>query len=122
MAYPFFPQSSADGPYGRLSPGCTLQSAPRVNKASFGGGYEQRSGDGINTNKRTLSARFEALDETEANALEAFLVAQQGYLPFWCKVPGYPSGILFTCETWTRNYNEAGLENLTATFVECFDP
>lgn len=122
MAYPFFPQSTADGPYGRLAPGCTLQNAPRILSAGFGGGYEQRTGDGINTNKRTLAARFEALDLGEANALESFLVERAGYKPFFCKVPGYEAGILFTCATWTRNYNDAGLENLTATFVECFDP
>lgn len=120
MPGPLFPNLGY-GTYGRLAPGSALSNRPRVLSAQFGGGYEQRAGDGINTNQRTLSARFENLEEAEATILDDFLDSLGGYKPFTIPVPGH--GVMqFTCKDWTRTYNEVMQDTISATFVECFDP
>lgn len=122
--YPDFPLVSQENPYGRISPGSALAHTPRVLKANFGNGYSQRTGDGFNTDQRTLTARFENLNTAEAQIIEDFLRARAGVQPFWHHVPssGGTEKALFTCDDWSRSFNDPEYETVTATFVECFDP
>lgn len=120
MAYPDLP-TLGEGVYGRLAPGSQVDHEPRILRTRFGGGYEQRTGDGLNTDRRTLTARFENLESDQADTLNNFLRERNGVKPFWHAVPGY-GRILWTCERWSRQYSEVLHDTISATFTECFDP
>jgi phage-related protein len=49
----------------------------RVNKAQFGDGYSQRSGDGLNASPRMFTASWSSLKSTEADIYEAFFDAHK---------------------------------------------
>lgn len=53
--------------------GCKPTMTPRVNKCQFGDGYDQRSGDGINTRLPTWPLTFSVRSQTEALAIESWL-------------------------------------------------
>lgn len=120
MAYPDFP-TLGEPPYGRLAPGSQVDHEPRILRARLGGGYELRAGDGINTDQRTLTARFENLESEQADILNNFLRERGAIYPFWQALPGY-GRILWTCSRWSRQYVDVLHDTISATFVECFDP
>ena len=117
--YPTFPLSTY-GTYGRMAPGSSLSHKPRILNAGFGNGYSQRTPDGMNSDPRVLTARFEKLDEEEALLIEGFLKERGGWQPFYHALP-IAEKVLWTCDSWTRTYDEIDRETVTATFTECFD-
>lgn len=121
MAYPAFPVLEG-GPYGRLSPGSSKKFQPRVLKAPFGNGYSQRGADGVNSNPITFQAVFTNLEPGEGNLLEAFLNERAGYKPFTLRIPHDAAARQWTCDTWTRDFNDPLRETFNATLMENFDP
>lgn len=93
---------------------------PRVLATKFGDGYEQRVGDGINTNPRDWSLSFEGRKVDEADSIEAFLIARGGFESFdWTD----PHGVAgkFVCREWSRIIVAPQLFNITAKFDEVFE-
>ena len=91
---------------------------PRVLKAQFGDGYQQRTADGINTIVRQWNLTF---INTTANIadIDSFLTTAGGVDSFdW--TPPHGSAGKFICEAWTRGKDSYGLDSLTATFIEVF--
>lgn len=105
-----------------ISPGSEIQEKARVLKANFGGGYVQRSGDGINSVIGNYNVVFENLRRSEAKTLVDFFRAQRGYKAFYFTVPGDPAPRLWTCEEWTRRHVGGIFDSVAATFMEVFNP
>lgn len=97
--------------------GAAGESKPRVNKAVFGDGYEQRVRDGINTIIRTWDLTF-MKTPTDMDYIETFLNTQAGSSSFeWTP----PTGNIgkWLCDSWKRASNP-GYDTLTCTFREVF--
>ncbi|WP_426730246.1 phage tail protein [Myxococcus faecalis] len=62
--------------------GAQQQTQPRILKAQFGDGYAQRAEDGLRATLLRWALQFNARRKAEADAIEAFLVAHRGVLPF----------------------------------------
>lgn len=92
---------------------------PRVRRAAFGDGYEQRVASGINTRPATWSLTFSRI-AADINAIEAFLIARNGTESFdWTDPDG--TAIKATCAGWTRTPN-AGMASgmISATFKQVY--
>ncbi len=94
---------------------------PRFLRADLGDGYDQRSGDGIQTIKEEWSVTFEALDQTSANTLIAFFEDLQGYQKFEWIPFRQTVEKKFICVNWTEAYPGNSLTSIAASFVQVFD-
>jgi phage-related protein len=101
------------------SNGSSVTHAPKVNRAKFGDGYEQRSLNGINTDPRMWQLMFQNRETSEADAIAAFLKARKGFESFdW--TPSSGSAGKFICVEWTDSHESAGYRSINATFEEVF--
>ena len=101
--------------------GAAKKVAPRVRKAAFGDGYEQRVGDGLHTQLRVWTLPFNNRSQTDADAIEAFLIASAGVTAFdWTDCDGHAGK--WICDEWSRSKVEspsaARLHSISATFRE----
>jgi len=94
---------------------------PRFLRADLGDGYDQRSGDGIQTIKEEWSVSFMALDSTNADTLVSFFEDLEGYQNFtW--IPFRQSvAKKFICINWSESFPGRNLTNVDATFRQVFD-
>jgi len=94
--------------------------APRVRTASFGDGYEQRVGDGINTQPAKWTLSF-SRETAIIDSIEAYLVAAGGVSAFAWTPPGETTQIKVVCREW-RRAPYAGLKaaSMSATFDQVF--
>jgi phage-related protein len=100
------------------APGPVLSVKPRVRTAPFGDGYQQRVGDGINTQPRSWSLQF-TRQTSDVDAIDAFLSACDGVESFdWLP----PSGLTgkWICADWSRSAVARQVQSITATFQEVF--
>jgi len=93
---------------------------PRVLKAQFGDGYEQRTQDGLNSNLMVWNLTFSTLTLAELDAIDAFLLALGGADKFQWTPPNpfNDSARWWVCENWSWNYNFGVIVGLTAEFLE----
>jgi phage-related protein len=94
--------------------GLSVSHQPRLRKAQFGDGYEQRSADGLNPDMPTWSPTFSCKDTSTAADIEAFLVANIATAFFW--TPPNGSQGLYVCEKWTRSYTAWNVLSISAEF------
>jgi hypothetical protein len=96
-------------------------SKPRVAKVKFGDGYEQRLRYGLNTDSKSWQLTFSNRTNTERDGILAFLEARAGVESFDWTPPRGSAG-KYVCSEWNMemiNYNN---NNITATFVQVFEP
>jgi len=93
----------------------------RFLKAELGDGYDQRSGDGIQTIKEEWSVLFEALDSTNANLIVSFFEGLEGYQNFTWIPFRQTVAKKFICPNWSESYKGAGLTSVSASFIQVFD-
>lgn len=94
---------------------------PRVLASSFGDGYEQRLGDGINRDPERLDLRFSVRrDAQDGDAIDDFLKARGGVESFYFYTPFKRVG-LFVCREWSRDRSGPIFSVISATFEEVFD-
>ena len=91
---------------------------PRVRKAAFGDGYEQRVPDGINTIKRVWSLRF-TKSSADIAAVDAFLSEHGGTTSFDWTPPRGAAG-KWICDEWNEGLDGFNKDTITATFTEVF--
>ena len=89
---------------------------PRVRKAQFGDGYEQRSKDGINNDLRPHSLKFRYRDSI-INQIEKFLEDRGGVESFLYSHKKAPVK-LYVCEEWNRTDIDFNTSEISATFRE----
>lgn len=98
------------------------KSKPDVLMIKFGDGYEQRQAFGINNVKKMWSLTFSYRENSEADAIEAFLVARNAVESFTWTEPYGSTAELWVCREWTRTIEKATRSTITATFEQVFDP
>jgi phage-related protein len=100
----------------------TKTSAPKVRKAQFGDGYEQRVRFGLNQNPKEWRLTFNVSD-ADATVIEAFLDARadDGTSFDWTPPDGTTS-YKWVCESWTRELFEFQQSRVDVTFRQVFEP
>lgn len=96
------------------------ETTPRVRRAQFGDGYEQRVADGINSVPAVWDLEFNLRDTTEADAIAAFLLARGGIEAFDWTPPFGASG-KYVCRSWRRRQAPGNWHYLTARFEQVFE-
>lgn len=106
----------------RVGGGVSIDETARILEASFGDGYEQRAGDGINNVRVQLPLSWAPMYLVDADAIVAFFRARRGYEAFYWTAPGESAPRLWKCKAWSKT--EAGTKliwTVQATFDEVFD-
>ena len=87
----------------------------RVNYVSFGNGYSQRSGDGINPGVVDWDVVIPDLNLTTAAAIDTFLTTHAGVLAFDWQPPG---GTMkkWTCKSWSFKPGPGALQSFSGKF------
>lgn len=97
--------------------GASRKRKPRARVASFGDGYEQRTGDGINVDLAVWDITFQNRSATDADAIETFLALKAAVTAFtW--TPVGMSEITVVCRSWQRGMAETNKNTITATFEQ----
>lgn len=94
---------------------------PRVLMASFGDGYAERVGDGINTDRAEITLSWEALTTAESNVIFNFLKARKGYQAFYYQPQDWASTVKWICPNYKRTLIAPGLYEMSASFQQVFD-
>lgn len=94
---------------------------PRVNKVSFGDGYEARAADGINAIVKSWPLTWKSIPEAERTALDDFLTARGGVEAFSWTPPNAVAAVAVKCEDWSWTYGEYNIVDFRATFVRVFE-
>ncbi len=92
----------------------------RVNKAQFGDGYSQRSGDGLNASPRIFNASWSSLQTAEADTLEAFFDAHK-VTPFLWTLPLESVERKWTAGKSRRGYLGGSVVSFSCPLEEVFD-
>jgi phage-related protein len=93
-------------------------SKPRTLTAAFGDGYEQRTGDGINTNPKSRPFTI-TRDTATINTIEALLDAWAGVTSFFYLAPNNKIG-RYVCRQYDVQYGDFNKSTLTGTFDQVF--
>lgn len=106
----------------------TFTWCPRVNptedvsyntrKVKFGDGYEQVSGNGLNSRSQKWSMEFVG-DEDYISAIRRFIDKHAGIKSFFWKPPLEPLG-LYRCDEHKLIPNGAGNYTLSLVFIQAF--
>lgn len=83
------------------SPGSTTTPKIKLRTAEFGDGYTQEMPDGLNHIQRVINMKWGGLELAQAQAIEAFFVAQGGYKSFYYQPYGYASVLKWKCKEWS---------------------
>ncbi|OXE37447.1 MAG: hypothetical protein CGW95_01470 [Phenylobacterium zucineum] len=101
--------------------GASYEVQPTVRVSSFGDGYEQRQANGINTQRRTWDLKFSVRSNAEADAIEAFFVAQAAVQSFdWTDINGDAGK--FVCMSWQRSRDRYNLNTISCKFKQVYEP
>lgn len=101
--------------------GAAANYEPRVRTAQFGDGYQQRVGDGINTDRDKWDLRFVMRDDTETAAILAFLKARNGVEAFDWTPPLEGTAIRAICRSWNRTFDRKNGNTVSAKFERVFE-
>lgn len=93
----------------------------RTRGASFGDGYEQRVGDGLNARRSTWNISFDGTFD-EARLVRAFIDRHAGYIKFQWTPPGRNTPAYFLCDGYNEVPHVGSQVVLQATFREVFIP
>lgn len=95
------------------------QAQSRRRAVEFGGGYSQRSGDGVNLIRDTWRLGFSNRTIAEITAIDTFLRQQAGIAAFdWTDPTGATRK--YTCENWNASFSYDLDCSLTADFKQEF--
>ena len=93
---------------------------PKILEASFGDGYSQAVGNGVNYNPQKWNLVFSNISPSTATTIINFFKTNNtATTPFdWTD----PEGVAgrYKCKSWKRIYDTAGTANLTCMFEEVY--
>lgn len=103
------------------------QSKPKVYKATFGDGYEQRIAQGINNIAETYSVSFVNRTNEDIDDIITFLDSKNGVTSFAFTLPDSNAGggertIRVICEDYSRTYSYDEFYGCQATFRRVYEP
>jgi len=96
-----------------------INKKPRVLTVSFGDGYEQRVGDGINTINTDWNLTFKGT-LAEIQEIDAFLTSKAGVTSFTWTPFGF-SEIKVVCDDWSQPVISANTSTITTKFRRVFE-
>lgn len=99
----------------------TEVSRPRVRKFEAGDGYQQRIRFGLNTDPKEWNLQFSNRDDTERDAILAFLEARDAVESFDWTPPRGVAG-KYICEEWQTTLSNCNNNQIRATFKQAFEP
>lgn len=102
--------------------GAQVAIKPRVRKAQFGDGYEQRMADGINARQQVWTLQFVNRDNADTAAIMSFLATRNGVEAFDWTPPNEETAIRVVCREWTKTVSRNNLNSVSATFDQVFEP
>ena len=117
-------------PLGNVTPDKTMtrKSTPRVLRASFGDGYEQRIANGINSIKEEYSVSFRNRLKADIDNIVDFLDGKAGSTKFAFTVPDSNDTtntgehtVQVVCEDYNTNFEYDEFYTLTATFRRVYE-
>jgi phage-related protein len=88
-------------------------------EASFGDGYEQRVGDGINTMREVWNLTFTG-SRAYVEEIYTFLKSKAGVTSFTWTPPG-GTEIKVTCKSWSKPIISKFNASINATFKQVFE-
>jgi len=99
--------------------------SPRVLRASFGDGYEQRLADGINTLAESYSVSFNNRTKEEIDDIVAFFDAKKAVTAFEFTIPDSNNAgqsiIKVVCDSYNLNYTVGDFYGCSATFRRVYE-
>lgn len=96
---------------------------PKVTIAKFGDSYEQRQADGINGLPKVWNLTFSLRENSEADAIEAFLEARAGVEAFDWTPPYEVTAVRVKCSLpWERTWTKATRSTISCVFEQVFEP
>jgi phage-related protein len=102
--------------------GFSRDTSNRILKVSFGDGYEQRSVDGLNAQKITLSLSWGSITKAQRDEFKAFLDDKMGSEAFYYTLPDEVTPRKFVCSSpYKDTYSNSNSYNFSCTFEEVFD-
>lgn len=115
----------------RFIPDRTMQrtSKPKVYRAAFGDGYEQRIAQGINNISESYSVSFVNREKTEIDDIVAFFDSLNGVTNFSFTIPDSnvdsvvkETTIKVVCEDYSLTYTNDEFYGCQATFRRVYEP
>lgn len=85
-------------------------------------GYEQRQAFGINTQVKMWNLSFKMRENSEADAIEAFLIARNGVESFDWTEPYGSTVERWVCREWSRTVEKATRSTISCTFEIVYEP
>ena len=100
-----------------------MEQEPRVLRAQFGDGYEQRAPDGLNPIPEVWNVKFRGCADAGADVIIAFFRTHGGVLTFDWRPRGTTSPRKFICPSWRRSLGEeADTSDIDAVFELRIEP
>lgn len=100
--------------------GAQKSSQPNVRTVQYGDGYSQRLTYGLNQNPKQWNLTW-SVSETNADTIEAFLDARGGAESFDWTTPDGSTG-KWICQQWNKTIPYLNRAEITATFIQVFEP
>lgn len=100
--------------------GMKQQAEFRVQRVSFGDGYEQRRVDGLNATRRSWGLTWSNLSREQRDELYEFLMSRQGVYAFLWPVPDGDETRQVLCESVAWQVDDYNVYTVTADFKEDF--
>lgn len=102
--------------------GLSASTKQRTLESTFGDGYKQRAGDGINTKEKKYNLTWNNMPNADVDAIITFLDGQGGYIAFNYTLPGESSSQKFICKEYGENWINSGNEKgCSAVFELVYD-
>lgn len=100
---------------------------PKVYRAAFGDGYEQRLSQGINPLEQSYSVSFNTREKAEIDDIVGFFDSLRGVTSFSFTFPdsngtGNLTTILVVCEDYSITYAYDDFYSCDATFRRVYEP
>lgn len=105
--------------------GMTYSDSPKMLKADFGDGYQQRLSDGINNKPKVFQITFKDRLKADTEDIMNFFELKGGVTSFtfrYDKGDGAETQIKVVCPTWKWAANYDPYHTVTATLMEVFEP
>lgn len=102
------------------SPGTMAKPELRLIKTEFGDGYTQRTRDGLNHSRDSLSLTWELLTPEQGRKIDAFFRERGGDRPFYYHSVLHDGPVKWTCTDYSPKIVENGFWSYSATLTQDF--
>lgn len=101
--------------------GSRIKKRPKLREATFGDGYTQRTGVGLNNVDKTLELEWPTLSAAEADTIEAFFESHDDGTHFLYQEPRAAAASKYIVREWDREMVAFDTDAIFATFERVYD-